>query len=409
MSKDIQKNKKQEQSQKQSKARSIMSNVVGAGAAVAVAVVALSSTVEAYFRELFVFEDTIFYTVEVVEIYDQEEGEPQNLPVRLVIEDQFDTVYIDLDYGQTSGEINNLSKNNVYQFKIQLQKDVGWITLESTSVNTYDKLNGAVYELTMDEDYRSSTSDLNFGVYVQQGIEILSNLYLEVEYLGSIQTFPLEFGNQNVVIPDFKYTELILETRIFAQVEDGDLLELHNKVFDMRPYFLADINFDYIDTTTMNIHISNTELPFVVGYLYRVTKGDRVIDSGFLQDETTSITVEPYQSYTFEVFGTVNRDTYPLISYSMTTDAPPFAVTQLLRGVDENRLTVNVFEYNSETYDRVYVNIDGVKNYLTTIDTNETMLAAEGWIPLTDGPLNIYLEIKDQPDVEYILDTIEEG
>jgi len=409
MSKKVEKNNKQANTEKQTKARSLMSNVVGAGAAVAVAVVVLSSTVEAYFRELFVFEDTIFYTVEVVEIYDPEQGEPQNLPVRLVIEDQYDTVYIDLDYGQTSGEINNLTKNNVYRFKIQLQKDVGWITLESTSVNTYEELNGAVYELSMDDNFRVAESDLTLGVFVQKGIETISELYLEVEYLSIVQTFPLVFGDQEIIIPDFSYSDLIIETRVFAQVEDGDLIELHNKIFELRPYFPAEIRFDYIDTTTMNININENDLPFNVGYLYRVLKGDRIVDSGFLLDATTSLTLEPYQSYTFEVIGLYNRESVPLISYSMRTDAPPFAVTQILKGVGENRLTVNVFEYNAETYDRVYVMLDGEKIYLNTLQTNETMLAAEGWIPTFEGSLNIYLEIKDQPDVEYLLDTIEEG
>ena len=408
MNKDMKRKKQQAQSQKQSKIRSIMSNVVGAGAAVAVAVVALSSSVEAYFKELFVFEDTIFYTVEVIETYDEEQGEPENLPIRLVIEDQFDTVYIDLSYGETTGEVNNLTVNNIYKFKIQIQKDIGWITLESTQVSTYEKLDGAVYNLTMDENYKSSTSDLTFGVFVQEGIEVLSELYLEIEYEGQLQSFPLEYGNQTITIPEFNMTSLSLVTTIYAQVENGELLELHNKVFELRPYFEASIGFDYIDTSTMNITLEQSNQPFNTTYIIAVYRSDRLIGTVVLEDSVTSITVEPYQSYSFEVYGSYDSTRYELFQYDMQTDAPPFGIIQLLKGVGENRLTVNVFEYDSTVYGRVYVMIDGETYFLDDVAIQDSMFVAQGWIPLFEGTLNIYLEIKGQPDVEYILETIGE-
>ena len=406
MNKDMKRKKQQAQSQKQSKIRSIMSNVVGAGAAVAVAVVALSSSVDAYFRELFVFEDTIFYTVEVIETYDEENGDPENLPIRLVIEDQFDTVYYDLSYGETSGEINNLTVNNIYKFKIQIQKDIGWITLESTQVSTYEKLDGAVYDLTMDENYKSSTSDLTFGVFVQEGIEVLSDLYLEIVYEGQLQTFPLTYGNQTVIVPDFSYTSLMLETSIYAQVEDGELLELHNKTFELRPYFEASVGFDYIDTTTMNVTMVFDESSINSTYVLLVYKNDRIIDTVILEESLTSISVEPYQSYTFEIYGRYNKERYLLVQYEMQTDTPPFSIIQVLQGVGQNRLTVNVFEYDSSIYGRVYVIIEGETYYLDDIAAQDNMFVAQGWIPLYEGNLNIYLEIIGQPDVEYILETI---
>ena len=406
MNKDMKRKKQQAQSQKQSKIRSIMSNVVGAGAAVAVAVVALSSSVDAYFRELFVFEDTIFYTVEVIETYDEENGEPENLPIRLVIEDQFDTVYYDLSYGETSGEINNLTVNNIYKFKIQIQKDIGWITLESTQVSTYEKLDGAVYDLNMDENYKSSTSDLTLGVFVQEGIEVLSDLYLEIDYEGQLQTFPLTYGNQTVIVPDFSYTSLMLETSIYAQVEDGELLELHNKTFELRPYFEASVGFDYIDTTTMNVTMVFDESSINSTYVLLVYKNDRIIDTVILEESLTSISVEPYQSYTFEIYGRYNKERYLLVQYEMQTDTPPFSIIQELQGVGQNRLTVNVYEYDSSIYGRVYVIIYGETYYLDDIAAQDNMFVAQGWIPLYEGNLNIYLEIIGQPDVEYILETI---
>lgn len=407
MSRDIDKKKKREKAQKQSKIRSIMTNVVGAGAAVAVAVVAFSSSVEAYFKELFIFEDTIFYTVEVIESYDEENGEPENLPIRLVVEDQFDTVYIDLSYGESNGEINGLTANNVYTFKIQIRKDIGWITLESEDVSTYEDLSGAVYELEMDENYTEAVSDLTFGVYVQEGIEVLSDLYLDIEYNGVLLTFPLEYGDQKVTLESFNYTTLTITASIYAQIEDGELVELHSKDFQLRPYFDSSIAFDY-KNDMMHISIEEKETPFNSIYRVIVYKEGKRIDSELLNEPLTSVSVEPYQTYRFEVYGVYGPLSYLLVEYEMETQTPPFAIIQVLEGVSGYRLTVNVFEYDFETYNGLYVIIDEQRYDIDLYEFLDSMYVFQDWVPIFEGSLTIYLEINDQPDVEYILETIGE-
>jgi hypothetical protein len=387
-----------------SKIRSLMGNVVGAGAAVAVVVIALSSSVEAYFRELFVFEDKIIYNIEVVEIYDPEEGEPQNLPIRLVIQDQFGTEFITLLYGQTTGEVSNLKPNNLYEFKIQLKKDVGWITLTSESVSTYPDLAGAVYEVQTNNDYLSNITDLVFSVYVQQGIEKLSEIYLEIIVNGVVYKEELTTGDQKVTIPNFVLTNRSADVTLFAQIENGELVVLHEKEFSFRPYFDSSFSFNYtsIETLEFNatINTRNTR------YFLNIFKDGKFVEVKSIETGSLNIQVTPYSNYTFTVVARLSNNVYELLSYQLETQAPPFAITQVYTSDDFKRIQLNLYSLNTEIYHTPYVIIDGILTEFTLVQNLNDTYIYELEIPQSMVSFNIYLKIVDQPNIEYIIDRV---
>lgn len=392
--------------QKKSKVRSLMGNVVGAGAAVVVVAVALSSTVEAYFRELFVFEDKIIYNIEVVEIYDPEEGEPQNLPIRLVVQDQFGTTFIELTYGQTYGEVPNLKPNNLYNFKIQLQKDVGWITLASESVSTYPDLAGAVYSVDTNMNYLSNKTDLVFNVFVQQGIEELEEVYLEIIVNGVVYKEVLGTGDQQVTIEDFTLNNRSVDVKLYAQIEGADLRLLHEKEFVLRLFVNSQFSFNYTSTETLELISTINTRNF--RYFLNIYNEGKFVEVREIKDPTMLIQVKAYSEYTFNIVGRLLNQNYDLLTYNLTTQAPPFAVSLLYEYPTNNLVQLQVYALDSEVFGLPYVFVDGVKVYFTletqqsdvsifTLELNKSMVS-----------FNIYLDLIGQPNIEYIIDRIGE-
>ena len=392
--------------QKKSKVRSLMGNVVGAGAAVVVVAVALSSTVEAYFRELFVFEDKIIYNIEVVEIYDPEEGEPQNLPIRLVVQDQFGTTFIPLTYGQTYGEVPNLKPNNLYNFKIQLQKDVGWITLASESVSTYPDLAGAVYSVDTNMNYLSNKTDLVFNVFVQQGIEQLEEIYLEIIVSGVVYKESLGTGDQQVTIEDFTLSNRSVDVKLYAQIEGADLRLLHEKEFVLRPFINSQFSFNYTSTETLElISTINTR-----NYRYFLTiyNEGKFVEVREIKDPTMLIQVKAYSEYSFNIVGRLLNQNYDLLTYNLKTQAPPFGLSLLYEYPTNNLVQLQVYALDSEIFGLPYVFIDGVKVYFTL--ESQQLDASIFTLELQKNMVsfNIYLDLIGQPNIEYIIDSIGE-
>jgi hypothetical protein len=396
--------KVQTQKQDKSRIRSLMSNVVGAGAAVAVAVIALSSSVEAYFHELFVFEDKIFYNIEVVEIYDPEEGEPQNLPVRLVIQDQFGVEFIELPYGQTYGEVKNLKPNNLYDFKIQLRKDAGWITLTTAAVSTYPDLSGAVYEVSTNMDFLSNTTDLIFGVYTQQGIENISEMYIEIIVDGVIYKKDVTLGDQKVTIENYRITNRAVNVKLFAQKEGGALVTLHEKEFRFRPFINASFSFNYTSIETLELKSELRDDNFK--YFVSIFKDDVFVRTLEITSSSMMIQVIPYSNYNFTIRAEQRRVIYDLISFNLETKAPPFSITQIYNYTNDSELMVQVFALDSEVYGAPYIFIDGVKTSLELKHQNNDSFIFTLQIPKDLKSFIIYLEILNQPNIEYTLDRI---
>lgn len=396
--------KVQTQKQDKSKIRSLMGNVVGAGAAVAVAVIALSSTVEAYFHELFVFEDKIFYNIEVVEIYDPEEGEPQNLPVRLVIQDQFGVEFIELPYGQTYGEVSNLKPNNLYDFKIQLKKDAGWITLNTAAVSTYPDLSGAVYEVTTNMDFLSNRTDLIFGVYTQQGIEEIKEMYIEIIVDGVIYKEEVTTGDQKVTIENYKITNRAVTVKLFALKESGALVTLHEKEFRFRPFIDASFSFNYTSIETLELKSDLRDDKYK--YLVSIFKDNVFIETKEITSSSMMIQVIPYSNYNFIIRAEQRRVIYDLISYQLETKAPPFSITQIYKYTDNSELMVSVFALDPLVYGNPYIFIDGVKTPLTLQHQNNESFIFTLTIPKDLTAFILYLEILNQPNIEYTLDRI---
>lgn len=396
--------KVQTHKQDKSKIRSLMGNVVGAGAAVAVAVIALSSSVEAYFHELFVFEDKIFYNIEVVEIYDPEEGEPQHLPVRLVIQDQFGVEFIELPYGQTYGEVSNLKPNNLYDFKIQLRKDAGWITLNTAAVSTYPDLSGAVYEVTTNMDFLSNTTDLIFGVYTQKGIEEIKEMYIEIIVDGVIYKEEVTTGDQKVTIENYKITNRAVTVKLFALKEGGALVTLHEKEFRFRPFIDASFSFNYTSIETLELKSDLRDDNYK--YLVSIFKDSVFIETKEITSSSMMIQVIPYSNYDFIIRAEQRRVIYDLISYQLETKAPPFSITQIYRYTDNSELMVSVFALDPLVYGNPYILIDGVKTPLVLKHQNNESFIFTLTVPKDLTAFIIYLEILNQPNIEYTLDRI---
>lgn len=394
----------QTQKKDKSKIRSLMGNVVGAGAAVAVAVFALSSTVEAYFHELFVFEDKIFYNIEVVEVYNPEEGVPQHLPVRLVIQDQFGVEFIDLPYGQTYGEVSNLKPNNLYDFKIQLRKDAGWITISTAAVSTYPDLSGAVYEVSTNMDFLSNKTDLIFGVYTQQGIETISEMYIEIIVDGVIYKEEVTNGDQKVTIENYQISNRAVNVKLFAQKEIGELVLLHEKEFRFRPFINASFSFNYTSIETLELKSELRDNNFK--YLISIFKDNVFIETLEITSSSMMIQVVPYSNYNFLIKAEQRRVVYDLISYELETKAPPFAITQIYNYTEDSELMIQVFALDSEIYGTPYMYIDGVKTSLILQHQMSDSYLYTLIIPKDLKAFIIYLEVLNQPNIEYTLDRI---
>lgn len=165
---DKAKRKSQQDKQRKEKIRKLFQNSVGVTASATAVVVAtpLFDNVTAEFNEFKLLEDSIYYEVDVVEEVG-EEGVPNGRPLRLIIENQWERIEVPLEYGVNADVLSELRPNANYDFTIQMDKGVTWVTLASQQVTTEDELAGVIgprsYEVT------GSARQVTLDVLTQSG------------------------------------------------------------------------------------------------------------------------------------------------------------------------------------------------------------------------------------------------
>jgi hypothetical protein len=131
--------------EKQEKIKSIFQQTIATTTTVTAVAVAtlLMPRVEASFIDLTVFDDAIYYQLDVRELLDDEE-EAQMPELRMNVTNQWDDLLIPLTFGVNEGLIEPLRPGQSYTFSVQMYANFLWTTVASQSVRTQRILNGKI-------------------------------------------------------------------------------------------------------------------------------------------------------------------------------------------------------------------------------------------------------------------------
>lgn len=195
---DKQKRKSQQDKQRKEKIKKLFQNSVGVTASATAVVVAtpLFDNVTAEFIDFKLLEDSIYYEVDVIEEVG-EEGVPNGRPLRLVIENQWERIEVPLEYGVNADVLSELRPNANYDFTVQMDKGVTWVTLANQQVTTEDELAGVIGPASY--DVRGAARQVELEVLTQSGGVAIQFYQLALIKDGqTISQTPIVEGTQTV-------------------------------------------------------------------------------------------------------------------------------------------------------------------------------------------------------------------
>lgn len=165
---DKAKRKNQQDKQRKEKIKKLFRNSVGVTASATAVVVAtpLFDNVTAEFNDFKLLEESIYYEVDVIEEVG-EEGVPNGRPLRLVIENQWERIEVPLEYGVSANVLSALRPNANYDFTVQMDKGVTWVTLASQQVTTENELAGVIGPATY--EVSDTVRQVELDVLTQSG------------------------------------------------------------------------------------------------------------------------------------------------------------------------------------------------------------------------------------------------
>lgn len=304
----------------QNKIKRLMGQVVGvsAGATVVIATAAaVSISLQATFIDVTVFEDKAFYQLEVIEtVTVSEEGEAPEVveteaeTVRLRVQNQWDDISIPLMYGFNEGFIEPLRSNQDYTLTIEVQRALGWTTLDTYFFNTTPKTVATISELAFDTTSINPLMDLNLSVLTQKAASDDVSFYGKVISPTVDVTFDLELGENNVQFTDLSHRNETLTVEIYASGSNGPRL-LTTRQAKTPEFISASIDFSFSSLTTLNIDANLDTTSFEnMTYGVRLYQLDALIDTfnftnnGLLTIENlianNDYSVEWYFSYTLD-------------------------------------------------------------------------------------------------------------
>lgn len=195
---DKQKRKSQQDKLRKEKIRKLFQNSIGVTASATAVVVAtpLFDNVTAEFNDFKLLEDSIYYEIDVIEEVG-EEGVPNGRPLRLVIENQWERIEVPLEYGVNADVLSELRPNANYDFTVQMDKGVTWVTLANQQVTTEDELAGVIGPAAY--DVRGAVRQVELEVLTQSGGVAIQFYQLALIKDGqTISQTPIEEGTQTV-------------------------------------------------------------------------------------------------------------------------------------------------------------------------------------------------------------------
>jgi hypothetical protein len=291
----------------QNKIKRLMGQVVGvsAGATVVVATAAaVSISLQATFIDVTVFEDRAFYQLEVIEtVTVSEEGETPEVieteaeTVRLRVQNQWDDISIPLVYGFNEGFIEPLRANQDYTLTIEVQRPVGWTSLDTYFFNTTPKTVATISSVNFNTTSINPLMNLELNVLTQQSAND------DVTFYGSVLsptidvTFDLELGENLVSLPDLSHRNETLNIEIYASGSNGPTL-LSSRDIKTPEFINASIDFAFPSLTTLQISAELDQSSFEnINYGVRLYQEDTLLET-FMFTNPSSLTIDNMLSNT---------------------------------------------------------------------------------------------------------------
>lgn len=350
---DRNKRLKQQNKQRKEKIRKLFQNSVGVTASATAVVVAtpLFDNVNADFNEFKLLEDSIYYELEVVEEV-SEEGTPNARPLRLVIENQWERIEVDLEYGLNTDVLDDLRPNANYSFTVQMDKGVTWVTLASEQVATENELAGVIGPLTFTAN--EDVFDTALSVFTQNGgVDIQFYQLAIIQGDTTLRQFPVSEGDQTADIT-FPMTNESFRLELHAITATNELIVLDEKIVHPPAVFNASVAItlagpsSVLVTPTLDLAAFETQTTRL-----DILSEGTLMDSLVLDGDPVVIDLEPSTVYQFNAITnylddrTDERAEYPIESLQLETPDALFYLLNVIEHPTSTELLLSV-----EAYDR---------------------------------------------------------
>ena len=280
----------------QNKVKRLMSQMVGVAAGTTVVVAtaaAVSISLTAQFIDVTVFQDRAFYQLEVIEeivISDSGDApeivETEDEIVRLRVQNQWDDLSIPLVYGFNEGFIEPLRANQDYTLTIEVQRPVGWTTLDTYFFNTTPKTVATINAYSFDTQANQSSMDLTLSILTQQGRNPAVGFYGTLEGSDFLETFELIEGLQDITLSNLIHQNETLTVNVYASYLEGPEV-LFTRVIEVPEYVNSSIDLSFPNLTTLQIEptLDFISLPNLA-YGVRLLQAGNVTYQSLLSDDT---------------------------------------------------------------------------------------------------------------------------
>lgn len=413
---DKQKRKSQQDKQRKEKIKKLFQNSVGVTASATAVVVAtpLFDNVTAEFNDFKLLEDSIYYEVDVIEEVG-EEGVPNGRPLRLVIENQWERIEVPLEYGANADVLSELRPNANYDFTVQMDKGVTWVTLASQQVTTEDELAGVIGPASY--DVRGAARQVELEVLTQSGGVAIQFYQLALIKDGqTISQTPIVEGTQTVNF-ELPLDNASWQLELQAITAESELIVLDDSILIPPGHFDTSFSVQLIGPKEALIQ----PLPDLNAFTDQVYLVD-IIENGVLIDtvEATSdftAELEAAQSYQFVFY--VNyiddrtEETFQEILAESLIETPEdlFYLLNVIEHETETEYLLQVENYDTWFTDAFirYVRPDGsvvsTQSFERVSTVGSTTLFRINPLP-TNGIIEIGLTLNQASQSELIIQRI---
>lgn len=283
----------------QGKVGQIFQNTVAVTTTVAVVVVAtpLFDNVSAEFLELRLLENQIYFEVQVIEALGEDQ-DPAGRPLRLIVENQFERIEVDLEYGLNANVLNNLRPNAQYTFTVQMDKGLVWTTLLTERVRTASEIAGIIGPATTvrSDDVRN----VSLNVFTQAGGESIQFYqFVVIDDGQAILTLPAAEGEQTLEF-ELPLANKTYRLELQAITTDSQLRTLDSRNFNPKAVFNSTVDYDYIYPHQILVKPQIIPDPFINAEYRLVLKQNGTVLENIRIQQDVLLQVSPNTAYTLE-------------------------------------------------------------------------------------------------------------
>lgn len=356
----------------QGKVGQIFQNTVAATTSVVVVVVAtpLFDNVNAQFIELKLLENQIYYEVEILESVGEEQ-EPNGRPLRLIVESQWETIEVELEYGLNQNVLTGLRPNAQYTFTVQMDKGVIWNTLVTQRVQTESELAGVIGPTSTFASFEGREVSVN--IFAQAGgVEVQFYQFVVIDDGQAIITLPVVEGEQTINF-NLPPANKSFEVQLQAITAQSELITLDSRPFNPKAIFSSTMDASYLYPHQFLIQPNIVPDAFIEAQYRLVIKQDQLVIENIAVTDDLLLEVSPNTAYTLEwiVVYTDPRtgvDHQEVLS-SITLTTPPelFYIIQDIRR-DEAIQVLMQFENYDRLLDTTYVDLIDAQGNVQSLD-----------------------------------------